>query len=558
MRKIIVVILLLFLNVYFGQTEIALFKTGYPHLVPENSKFQISIITRLLSRDLTRIQYFVSTDNNFKIDSAIAGNALKSKKMKLGVYSSDDGSENYKVEISDSNFISSGFFQLKLYVSPITNSLSKIDFLVNLFDKDGEKYSYNSLDYEQKNSIEPAVISFYKDQSFAGKAVEFRSNSYLQYSDLKGEIENNVVDEFWIKFNRFEGNFLEISKLNGGSFILGINKFGMLKSENKNFNNIFSKFYQELFISSKVWNHIVVAIDRKTNSLRIFANSDLFAEFDYPIINRWSDLSFKFTNNSASGNFQLDLLKVWDSSKELDFFNKERHFKYLESDSTINKLILDFDDKNTLEKIVAKNDFINLKLNQLRFVESNAPIFSRAPKLSSHVSGRIVYIEWKPADAMFAEEFVLERSLEGSTYDEIYSTTASDDPENIYYYSDRKDDEADVIYYRIKQVNFDGSIAYSPSVKVGLGQKEVFSIINNFPNPFNPSTTISIEVLEVDEFEITVYDIVGNKIERLYEGPLAQGRHSFEFDGSDLTSGIYLYEVKTPHSLQVEKMILAK
>jgi len=80
----------------------------------------------------------------------------------------------------------------------------------------------------------------------------------------------------------------------------------------------------------------------------------------------------------------------------------------------------------------------------------------------------------------------------------------------------------------------------------------------NYPNPFNPSTSFSVEMLETADAVINVYDLVGKTIKTLHEGTLAKGTHTFSFDGSSLPSGIYFYEVKTPSSSIIKKMILTK
>jgi hypothetical protein len=95
-------------------------------------------------------------------------------------------------------------------------------------------------------------------------------------------------------------------------------------------------------------------------------------------------------------------------------------------------------------------------------------------------------------------------------------------------------------------------------VKVGRGQVKHFKMQQNYPNPFNPITTVTVEVKQADEFEVIVYDIVGKTVEILHKGPLATGLHRFNFDGTDLPSGLYLCEVKSRDQLEVMKMILAK
>ena len=87
---------------------------------------------------------------------------------------------------------------------------------------------------------------------------------------------------------------------------------------------------------------------------------------------------------------------------------------------------------------------------------------------------------------------------------------------------------------------------------------EEFVINQNFPNPFNPSTQISIEVLVDSNFEIVVYSLEGKEVGVLHNGFLAKGKYQFKCDGSELPSGIYLYKVSSPNFSRTKKMILAK
>lgn len=71
-----------------------------------------------------------------------------------------------------------------------------------------------------------------------------------------------------------------------------------------------------------------------------------------------------------------------------------------------------------------------------------------------------------------------------------------------------------------------------------------FGLEQNYPNPFNPSTVISYQLPLSCKVELTVFDILGREIEKLVEGYQDAGKYSLSFNGSDLTSGIYIYRLK--------------
>jgi hypothetical protein len=91
-----------------------------------------------------------------------------------------------------------------------------------------------------------------------------------------------------------------------------------------------------------------------------------------------------------------------------------------------------------------------------------------------------------------------------------------------------------------------------------------FSLGNNFPNPFNPSTTIPVTVPWKSTVAVRIYTVLGELVRTLHEGPLEAGRHSIEWDGTSasggtVSAGVYLIQMSTEGARQfVGKMLLIK
>ena len=81
---------------------------------------------------------------------------------------------------------------------------------------------------------------------------------------------------------------------------------------------------------------------------------------------------------------------------------------------------------------------------------------------------------------------------------------------------------------------------------------------NNYPNPFNPSTTISYSVPEMEFVTLKVYDVLGNEITTLVNEENSAGNYEVEFDATGLTSGIYFYRITSGNFVEVKKMTLLK
>ena len=80
----------------------------------------------------------------------------------------------------------------------------------------------------------------------------------------------------------------------------------------------------------------------------------------------------------------------------------------------------------------------------------------------------------------------------------------------------------------------------------------------NYPNPFNPTTTITYTLKEKSNVNLTVYDILGRELEVLVNTTQDAGEYKAQFDASQYTSGVYIYRLKVGDKTFVKKMLLAK
>ncbi|OGU76472.1 MAG: hypothetical protein A2V93_03400 [Ignavibacteria bacterium RBG_16_34_14] len=113
--------------------------------------------------------------------------------------------------------------------------------------------------------------------------------------------------------------------------------------------------------------------------------------------------------------------------------------------------------------------------------------------------------------------------------------------------------------YRLKQIDFDGSYEYSNEVTVNAGLIPAdFALEQNYPNPFNPSTNIKIALPKTSEIKLSVYNTLGELVKIVTQEILPAGDYTFEFNGFDLPSGIYIYELKSGEVRLRNKMVLQK
>jgi hypothetical protein len=87
---------------------------------------------------------------------------------------------------------------------------------------------------------------------------------------------------------------------------------------------------------------------------------------------------------------------------------------------------------------------------------------------------------------------------------------------------------------------------------------EKLSLSQNYPNPFNPVTRIDFDVPKKGFVSLKVFDILGREVQTLINENKEAGRYSVDFNGSDLTSGVYFYTLSSGNYNETKKMLLIK
>jgi hypothetical protein len=90
-----------------------------------------------------------------------------------------------------------------------------------------------------------------------------------------------------------------------------------------------------------------------------------------------------------------------------------------------------------------------------------------------------------------------------------------------------------------------------------------FELSANYPNPFNPKTTISFDLPRASEVRLNIYDTSGRLVKSLIDDPMSAGNHQVTWSGKDrnggeMPSGVYYYELEAGSFSQVRKMVLMK
>jgi hypothetical protein len=85
-----------------------------------------------------------------------------------------------------------------------------------------------------------------------------------------------------------------------------------------------------------------------------------------------------------------------------------------------------------------------------------------------------------------------------------------------------------------------------------------FELKQNYPNPFNPNTTIEIQLPESGYISLDVFNSLGERVNRIFNGYIDSGSHKFNFNASGLNSGVYFYRLHTNKGMLTRKMTLLR
>ncbi len=134
----------------------------------------------------------------------------------------------------------------------------------------------------------------------------------------------------------------------------------------------------------------------------------------------------------------------------------------------------------------------------------------------------------------------------------------SDASKDFFYGSFVSENKGYLIDYNSSQDNFFTTFEGPAEINNNGTKVSSYMLYQNFPNPFNPTTTINYSVPKTSFVTLKVYDVLGNVIATLVNNEKAPGNYNIKFDGSKLASGIYFYRIEAGNFVQAKKLVLLK
>ncbi|APF19568.1 hypothetical protein Calab_0044 [Caldithrix abyssi DSM 13497] len=240
------------------------------------------------------------------------------------------------------------------------------------------------------------------------------------------------------------------------------------------------------------------------------------------------------------------------------------------------------DASGVIQGVVQNNAAIFLVAGTINTTLSNEPLSGGDVSLpvaltsfNAIAGDGVVTLKWSTASEVNNEAFLVERSMDGENF-ELFAEIkgqGSTSKETNYAFTDRAVYNGFTYYYRLADRDMNGVITYHSTVNATPNAKGIdfkqravvikeFALHENYPNPFNPETTIRFDVptlnSELQHIKLSVYNSMGQLVDVLYEGAISGGQYEMKWNAVNLSSGIYFVTLQSEKFTKTQKMILMR
>ena len=195
-------------------------------------------------------------------------------------------------------------------------------------------------------------------------------------------------------------------------------------------------------------------------------------------------------------------------------------------------------------------------IGAFEYDEDNLPV--ELTSFDAVVSGKDIRLNWSTASEQNNAGFAVELRPSGREFEQVFFVEGNGTTQVSQAYNAILSDIAPGAYsLRLKQIDFDGTFAYSDIIDVAI-YAEAHRLAQSYPNPFNPQTRIEYALPIADHVTLEVFDLLGRSVRILVNQEQAAGVYSVIFDAQDLANGTYVYRLTAGTFTETRSMILMK
>lgn len=284
-----------------------------------------------------------------------------------------------------------------------------------------------------------------------------------------------------------------------------------------------------------------------------------------------NDLDLRITSNGTTyAPWVLDPANWSNAATTGDNFRDNVEQVYIASPAA-GTYTITVNHKGTL----ANPQAFSLLMSGAHFSDNSLPV-----NLSSFVATQRfedVLIEWATESESQNQGFELYRAIEDGAWERIadYKShpalkgAGNSSAKHTYTFSDVHIVENAIYKYKLADVDYNGKRTFHKELTLLVQSKDKFDpnragalnsfkLANNYPNPFNPSTNISITLAKTGQVNLSIYNSVGQHIATLANGVMEKGVYTYKWQANSQAAGLYYYRLTTDSFSETKKMLLIK
>ncbi len=187
------------------------------------------------------------------------------------------------------------------------------------------------------------------------------------------------------------------------------------------------------------------------------------------------------------------------------------------------------------------------------------------------VINNTVQLTWRTESEINNLGFILERRIEGKTWQSLASYATHDELKGFgtsntphtYYFTDRRVEPGLSYEYRLTDCDVNGNRGPAKILVISVNSSREnlpseFQLYQNYPNPFNPTTSIRFDVPEAQDVQLAVYDMTGRLLSLLVDGYMAAGFHQMSWNAENVPAGIYMISLRAGTFQKTLKCVLLR
>ena len=185
------------------------------------------------------------------------------------------------------------------------------------------------------------------------------------------------------------------------------------------------------------------------------------------------------------------------------------------------------------------------------------------------VNGKVI-LDWATATELNNMGFEIQRSIDNNIFVTVGFVEGNGTATTNHNYTFTDEGIAGKVYYRLKQVDYNGTYSYSNVIEVSGVTVSTIQLEQNYPNPFNPATTIKYQLGNDGFVNLKIFNALGEEVAELVNQYQKAGSYSVTFDAShsgtsesfrlarNLSSGVYVYQLTAGEYKENRKMLMIK